>query len=57
MNHPLPAGFNIALPEMLRALRFDNRFVRELPGDPVDSPRPRQVRDCLLYNLTLPTSP
>jgi len=24
-------------------LRFDNRFVRELPGDPEDSPRQRQV--------------
>ena len=45
MNPPLPVGLDIAPPELLRGLRFDNRFVRELPGDPLDSPRPRQVRD------------
>ena len=45
MNPPLPVGLEIAPPELLRGLRFDNRFVRELPGDPLDSPRPRQVRD------------
>lgn len=27
----------------MQQLRFDNRFVAELPGDPSDDPRPRQV--------------
>lgn len=37
---PLTAG--------LRALQFDNAFVRELPGDPErDDPRPRQVHGAL----------
>ncbi|MFV9503788.1 MAG: protein adenylyltransferase SelO [Oscillochloridaceae bacterium umkhey_bin13] len=27
----------------MTALRFDNRFVQELPGDPLNDPRPRQV--------------
>lgn len=29
--------------QTLEALQFDNRFVRELPGDPLDDSRPRQV--------------
>lgn len=33
------------LPQHEEALRFDNAFLRELPGDPVDGPRPRQVRE------------
>lgn len=28
-------------------LRFDHRFIRELPGDPLDDPRSREVRDAL----------
>jgi uncharacterized protein YdiU (UPF0061 family) len=28
-------------------LRFDHRFIRELPGDPFDDPRSREVRDAL----------
>ncbi|MSQ53080.1 MAG: YdiU family protein [Betaproteobacteria bacterium] len=35
-------------------LRFDNRFIRELPGDPLDLPRPRQVRDAC-WSRVLPT--
>jgi uncharacterized protein YdiU (UPF0061 family) len=31
----------------MRALRFDNRFLRELPGDPEEGPRIRQVRGAL----------
>ena len=54
MNHPLPAGFEIAPPELLRELRFDNRFVAELPGDPDDRPRPRQVRNAC-WSRVLPT--
>jgi uncharacterized protein YdiU (UPF0061 family) len=29
------------------SLRFDHRFVRELPGDPLDDPRSREVREAL----------
>ena len=54
MNHPLPAGIDLAPPDLLSGLRFDNRFVRELPGDPIDSPRPRQVRDAC-WSPVLPT--
>jgi serine/tyrosine/threonine adenylyltransferase len=36
------------------ALRFDNRFVRELPGDPETGPRIRQVHRAL-YSRVLPT--
>ena len=35
-------------------LRFDNAFVRELPGDPSASPRPRQVPGAL-YSRVEPT--
>ena len=35
-------------------LRFDNAFVRELPGDPNSDPSPRQVRGAL-YTRVLPT--
>ncbi|MFM9969733.1 MAG: protein adenylyltransferase SelO [Burkholderiales bacterium] len=45
MNHPLSAGLDLAPPEALAALKFDNRFVRELPGDSLDAPHPRQVRN------------
>ncbi len=34
-----------------RALRFDNRFVRELPGDPSTSLRPRQVYGALFSRV------
>ena len=37
-----------------QALRFDNRFVRELPGDSDTSPRPRQVHRAL-YTRVQPT--
>jgi uncharacterized protein YdiU (UPF0061 family) len=36
------------------ALRFDNAFVRELPGDPHTDPRPRQVHGAL-YSSVRPT--
>jgi serine/tyrosine/threonine adenylyltransferase len=39
---------------LAQALRFDNRFVRELPGDPDPAPRPRQVRGAL-YSRVHPT--
>ena len=32
--------------------RFDNRFVRELPGDADDSPNPRQVLGALWSNVS-----
>ena len=35
-------------------LRFDNRFVREIPGDPVDSPHVRQVHGAG-WSAVLPT--
>ena len=35
-------------------LRFDNAFVRELPGDPDSDRRPRQVRGAL-YSRVMPT--
>ncbi len=31
----------------MRSLRFDNRFIRELPGDPEEGPRLRQVNGAL----------
>lgn len=31
----------------MRSLRFDNRFIRDLPGDPLDDPRSREVNDAL----------
>jgi uncharacterized protein YdiU (UPF0061 family) len=39
---------------MNTSLRFDNRFVSELPGDPEESPRLRQVRGAL-WSRVLPT--
>jgi uncharacterized protein YdiU (UPF0061 family) len=39
---------------MLQSLRFDNRFVRELPADPETGPRVRQVRKAL-YSRVEPT--
>src|SRR5690349_6450495 len=39
---------------VLGNLRFDNRFVRELPADPVDSPQRRQVHGAL-YSRVQPT--
>jgi len=42
------------LTSTLDALRFDDRFVRELPGDPIEENRVRQVeRAC--YSLVTPT--
>jgi uncharacterized protein YdiU (UPF0061 family) len=38
----------------MQHLRFDNAFVRELPGDPLTEPRPRQV-NAALYSLVQPT--
>jgi serine/tyrosine/threonine adenylyltransferase len=35
-------------------LQFDNRYVTELPGDPDDSPRPRQV-EAAAWSPALPT--
>ena len=54
MNQPRPEGIEITPPEALLNLRFDNRFVAELPGDPLDAPRPRQVRDAC-WSRVLPT--
>ena len=39
---------------MLSSLRFDNAFVRELPGDPQQGGRPRQVQGAL-YSRVSPT--
>ncbi len=39
-GHPSPA---IIVDGVIPASAFDNRFVRELPGDPVSDRRPRQV--------------
>jgi len=41
-------------PPLTQVLRFDNRFVRELPGDPDSSVRPRQVHRAL-YSRVRPT--
>jgi len=41
-------------PALTRAFRFDNRFVRELPGDPDFTVRPRQVHRAL-YSRVRPT--
>ncbi len=38
----------------MQNLRFDNRFVGQLPADPESGPRPRQVRDAL-YSRIVPT--
>ena len=38
----------------MQHLRFDNAFVRTLPGDPLAEPRPRQVH-AALYSLVHPT--
>jgi uncharacterized protein YdiU (UPF0061 family) len=38
----------------MQHLRFDNRFVRELPGDPLTEPQPRQVHGAL-YSKVQPT--
>jgi uncharacterized protein YdiU (UPF0061 family) len=40
---------------MLSSLRFDNRFVRDLPGDPLSENNRRQVTGAC-YSLVLPTS-
>ena len=39
----------------MQGLRFDNAFVRELPGDPLSDARPRQVHRAL-YSYVKPTS-
>jgi hypothetical protein len=41
--------------EKLAVLRFDNSFVRELPADPVQVNRPRQVAGAA-YSLVAPTA-
>jgi len=41
-------------PSLTHVLRFDNRFVRELPGDPDSAVRPRQVHRAL-YSRVRPT--
>ena len=41
-------------PPLTHVLRFDNRFVRELPGDPDGSVSPRQVHGAL-YSRVSPT--
>ena len=38
----------------MRPLRFDNRFVRELPADPATEPGRRQVQGAL-YSRVEPT--
>ncbi len=38
----------------MQQLRFDNTFVRALPGDPLTEPRPRQVH-AALYSAVQPT--
>ncbi len=38
----------------MQQLNFDNAFVRELPGDPLTEPRPRQVH-AALYSRVQPT--
>jgi uncharacterized protein YdiU (UPF0061 family) len=38
----------------MQRLRFDNSFVRELPGDPISGARPRQVHGAL-YSCVNPT--
>src|SRR4030095_10482059 len=40
--------------DRMQTLRFDNRFVRELPADPEAGPRLRQVHGAL-YSLVEPT--
>ena len=40
-----------AVAGLSQALRFDNRFVRELPGDGETSPRPRQVHRALFTRV------
>jgi len=42
------------LPPILRNLRFDNAFLRELPGDPYEGPARRQVHGAL-WSRVLPT--
>ncbi|MGV3581336.1 MAG: protein adenylyltransferase SelO [Methylophilus sp.] len=38
----------------MQTLNFDNRFIRELPGDPITDNRIRQVADCL-WSAVQPT--
>ena len=54
MNHPLPAGLEPAPPGLLQQLRFDNRFVKELPGDQDTRARPRPVHKAC-WSPVLPT--
>src|SRR6185312_8573444 len=39
---------------VMHTLRFDNRFLRELPGDPSDAPGPREVTGAC-YSRVTPT--
>jgi uncharacterized protein YdiU (UPF0061 family) len=49
-----PRDIHPGSPPILRGLRFDNAFVRELPGDPHAGPRQRQVHGAL-YSRVDPT--
>jgi uncharacterized protein YdiU (UPF0061 family) len=52
---PAPLGFGRSpIIGTMQALRFDNRFVRELPADPEPGPRVRQVHGAL-YSRVAPT--
>src|SRR5262245_52312727 len=48
------ASFPAQSSASLRSLRFDNRFVRELPADPHVGPQRRQVHGAL-YSVVAPT--
>ena len=61
MSNPIAADPSTGLSERpgragtaLHRLRFDDAFVRELPGDPLSEPRPRQVHGAL-YSPVEPT--
>ena len=61
MSNPIAADPSTGLSERpgrvgtaLHRLRFDDAFVRELPGDPLSEPRPRQVHGAL-YSPVNPT--
>jgi serine/tyrosine/threonine adenylyltransferase len=54
VNDPQTAGLRFASAPFLANLAFDNRFVRDLPGDANDAPFPRQVRGAC-WSPVLPT--
>src|SRR2546423_5851492 len=53
-NSVLAARFNAEAPQSLCDLRFENTFVRALPGDPVRTNVPRPVRNAC-YTRVDPT--